>query len=288
LAPTGPFAFVQFEFGYALGPEDGRYLARDPGGNKPRAVLVLGTLGAPRSHRVKGRKPKKVRAAEPEPVPTTRATVVRPDPFASADEASKWMSSLKDDEVRDSEVAEAVAELNRLVRAHRAANADPWIRDVSPSTALVTRIGLGMGDDLANGRYTEALELPRRAARKRRVERLSPQERTAAVVGGRADSLACEELVLRARADLASRHWREAALQARIALECMVSEMQGETARFASEVEGARDGVSEAAGAALDGEISLSQQDGVARAVEAMEAGLRRYRFLIQQMESSD
>jgi hypothetical protein len=249
-------------------------------------VLVLGTLGAPRSHLVRGRKPKKVRAAEPEPVPTTRATVVKPEPFANKDDASRWMSSLKDDEVRDAEVAEAVAELNRLVRAHRAANADPWVRDVSRSTALVTRIGLGTGDDLANGRYTEALELPRRAARKRRAERLSPQERTAALVGGRVAALASVELVLRARADVDSRHWREAALQARIALECMVSEMQGEAARFASDVEGARDGVSEAAGAALDGEISLAQQDAVAAAVEAMEAGLRRYGLLLQQKES--
>ena len=43
------------------------------------AVLVLGTLGAP----ARTRRPRPVDAAEPEPVPTSRATVVRPHPFES-------------------------------------------------------------------------------------------------------------------------------------------------------------------------------------------------------------
>jgi hypothetical protein len=280
--PAGPFAFVQFEFGYVLGPEDGRYLARDPGGNKPRAVLVLGTLGAPRSHLIKGRKPKKVESAEAEPVPTARATVVRPEPFAAADEARRWMEKMKDEDARDTEVANAQAELNRLLRAHRAATADPWTRDVSASTALVTRIGLGDGDQLANGRYTEALELPKAPSRKKRAEKLSPQERTAAVVGGRVSPLACEELVLRARMDVDASLWREAALQARVAMECMAAELKGESARFVAKVEDGRDDLVAAAGAALDGDISLAQQDAVAKAVDEMQAGLRRYSLSLQ------
>lgn len=281
--PTGPFAFVQFEFGYVLGPEDGRYLARDPGGNKPRAILVLGTLGAPRSHLIKGRRPKKVDRAEAEPVPTVRATIVRPEPFAGEADARRWMEKMKDEDARNAEVAQAQAELNRLLRAHRTATADPWTRDVSASTALVTRIGLGAGDQLANGRYTEALELPKAPARKKRAEKLSPQERTAAVVGGRVSPLACEELVLRARMDVDSSHWREAALQARVAMECMAAELTGEAARFVAKVEEGRDDVIAAAGAALDGDISLTQQDAVARAVDEMQSGLRRYSLFLQQ-----
>ena len=54
----------------------------------------------------------------------------------------------------------------------------------------------------------------------------APDERFAALLGGREAALACEELVLRARADADAGRDREAALQARIALESLLSEME--------------------------------------------------------------
>ena len=53
----------------------------------------------------------------------------------------------------------------------------------------------------------------------------APEERFAALLGGREQVLACEELVLRARADLDAGREREAALQARVALESLLAEM---------------------------------------------------------------
>ena len=53
----------------------------------------------------------------------------------------------------------------------------------------------------------------------------SPEERYAAILGGRDRGLAGEELVLRARMDLDAGRVREAALQARVALEALLAEL---------------------------------------------------------------
>ena len=67
-----------------LGPPDGRYLVRSEASVATEAVLVLGTLGAPERHWLRDRRPREVDATAPEPVPTSRASVVRPEPFESA------------------------------------------------------------------------------------------------------------------------------------------------------------------------------------------------------------
>jgi len=41
--PTGPFAFVQLEFGFPLGPREGRYLVRRSEEAAPERVLVVAT-----------------------------------------------------------------------------------------------------------------------------------------------------------------------------------------------------------------------------------------------------
>ena len=48
------FGFVQLEFGFLLGPPDGRYLVRDGRANSANAILVLRTLGAPQRRRLPG------------------------------------------------------------------------------------------------------------------------------------------------------------------------------------------------------------------------------------------
>ena len=58
----------------------------------------------------------------------------------------------------------------------------------------------------------------------------APEERFAALLGGREQALACEELVLRARADLDAGREREAALEARVALEALLAELPGQAA----------------------------------------------------------
>jgi hypothetical protein len=234
-------------------------------------VLVLNTLGAPERHRLRGRRARTVESAEPEPVPTARATVVRPEPFASADLAGSWLARLRDDEdAADIELGSAVRVLNQALRAQRAAAADPYSADVSGERALVARIGYGRGEAVAEGRFRDAFELPRAGARRVRRSMEAPEERFAALLGGRERPLVAEELVLRARSDLDAGRFREAALQARIALEALLAELP------ASGLAEWRGAVSEAATAAIEGEI---RGDDVEPGVQAMEGALRRHRL---------
>jgi hypothetical protein len=262
---------VQFEFGFLLGPPDGRYLTRLRPGGPTEAVLVLATLGSPERRRLARRRVRAVEAADPEPVPTSRATVVRPEPFLSLDPASAWLETLRRDEraalvQRDA----AIRVINRALRAQRAAAADPYAADVSAERSLVTRIGYGLGEALAEGRFAEALEL--RPAASRRVKRSleAPDERFAALLSGRERALVAEELVLRARCDLDADRPREAALQARVALEALAAELPG------IDLEPWRALVADAANEALRNESPQSTLD---EAVSAMEAALRRHRL---------
>jgi hypothetical protein len=238
------------------------------------AVLILSTLGAPEKHLLRGRRARLVEQAEPEPVPTARVTVVRPEPLASRDEAAAWLAGLRgDDEAIQAELDAAFGVLNRALRAQRAATADPYLAEVSAERALVARVGYGRGESVADGRYGEALELPRAGARRVRRSMEAPDERFAALLGARQQTLVAEELVLRARADLDAGRTREAALQARVALEALLAELPGGGA-----VEW-RAAVGALANTALGGPLGESQEQELAEAVGAMEAALRRHRL---------
>lgn len=274
------FGFVQFEFGFLLGPADGRYLLRHEQDEPPERVIVLRTLGAPQRRLLGGRRAKQVEEAQPEPVPTARATLIRAEPFAGDGEAEEWLGKLKaDPEAAEREARDGARVLNALMRAHRAAAADPWARDLSPGQALITRVGYGNGEQVAEGRYAAALELPRGPGKATRTERIAPQERLAAVLGARSEQLACEELVLRARADLEAGRPREAALEARIALEAVAAELEGTRAgSHLGELTGKRTAIGDAANAALRGDPPAELQETVAETVAEMERVVRRYR----------
>ena len=231
-------------------------------------VLVLGTEGAP----ARQRKAREIEEAGREPVPTTRATAVRPAPFGSSDEAAEWLTGLRgDDEAVQAELAGALGVLNRALRAWRAARADPYVPELAFDRALVARVGYGSGDALADGRFTAALELPRPGASKVKRSMETPEERFAALLGAREQQLVAEELVLRARADLDAGRPREAALQARVALEALIAE-RGVLAEH-------RGAVGDAANEALHGELSGSSLQALTEAVKEMEAALKRHRL---------
>jgi hypothetical protein len=215
---------VQLEFPWALGPADGRYLVRDPGEAAPSHVLVLATLGAPERRRLRGRR---ASAAAPKPPPapvtTTRATVIDATSVSTA-EAERWLAASG-----ETEAEQALAQIARAVHAHRLASADPGVRTPALAHALVVRAGYGAGEQVADGRWSAARELPRPSGgRRRRVAAIRPQERLAALLGGHADALACEELTLRAREDLDRGRLREAALQLRAALDAAIAELPRE------------------------------------------------------------
>lgn len=243
-------------------------------------MLVLTTLGAPERRRMRGRRGVDVHEAGPEPVPTSRVTVVRPEPLAGRADAEAWLARARADGEGRAEVDAAVAVLNRALHAHRVARADPDARDVSAEQALVVRIGFGGGDAVAEGRYEEAWELPRAARARPRRSMEGPEERFAALLGGRESVLVCEELVLRARADLNRRRPREAALQARVALESLLAEIGDALAgdRRAA-LESDRAAVANAAAAALRGPLPAAAAAAVEGAVARMEAALRARRL---------
>jgi len=273
------FGFVQMEFGFLLGPGDGRFVVRGEADGDPQAVLVLSTLGAPERRRLRGRKGALVQEASAEPVPTNRATVVKAEPFGSLEQAENWLADLRGEEVRkEIEIGSGLRVLNRALHVHRVARGDGHARDVGVEQALVVRVGFGSGDEVVEGRYGEAFELrPGGRGVKRSME--APEERFAAVLGARETVLACEELVLRARMDVDGALWREAALQARVALEALLAELASMPGDRRGELEADRRPVSEAANGALRGELSAESRAAVEASVERMEAALRARRL---------
>ena len=232
---------------------------------------MLRTLGAQerRGRARRGRRGKAVEdSGEAEAVPTVRATLIQAAPV---DDGEAWLEARRRDEgAREAEVEAALTELNAVLRAHRAAAADPYAREVARWQANAVRIGYGTGDQVAEGRFTAACDAPEPRAGMRRAETLAPQERLAAVLGGNDRVLVAEELVLRARLDLDAGRTREAALQTRVALEALLAELPG-----ASEVvAGHREAVGRAANAALEGDLPAELADAVAEAVFAMRRAL--------------
>jgi hypothetical protein len=260
---------VQLEFGFLLGPPDGRYLVRPTSDALVESVLVLSTLGAPPRARLGGRRARAISSAEAELVPTSRATVVRVSPFASPVDAAAWLASADLDGEREA----AIAVLNRALRAQRAAAADPYVGEVSSERALVVRIGYGSGAEVADGRYGEAVELPRAGARRARRSMEAPEERFAALLGGREEIHPAEELVLRARADLNAGRPAEAALQCRVAIEALLA------SGGADELSSHRELVGTAANAALSGTMPGEHAAALEETVAAMERVLKRRRL---------
>jgi hypothetical protein len=236
-------------------------------------VLVLSTLGAPQRARLGGRRPRPVSDAEPEPVPTSRATIARSQPFGSEEAASAWLAGADLDAERDA----ALSILNRALRAQRAAAADPYVGEVSAERALVVRIGYGSGEEVADGRFGEAVELPRFAGGRVRRSMEAPEERFAALLSGREEIHPAEELVLRARASLNAGRPAEAALQCRVAIEALLALLSDPA--DAAPIEPHRDAVAAAANAALRGPLPGEHAATLEEAVSAMEKALKRRRL---------
>ena len=129
----------------------------------------------------------------------TRVTVTG-EAVESAAEGSAWLKRAMDDRRRGSEVIRSATRIvNRALNALRAEARDPLVQEIGASRALAIRLGHGTGDELADGRWTEAKELgtPRRG----RLDDVDPQSRVAAVLAGRDEVHPAETLMLRARLD---------------------------------------------------------------------------------------
>jgi hypothetical protein len=123
------------------------------------------------------------------------------------EQAAAWLEAVAGDaRRRAAEVRSATLLVNRALHALRAGAADPLLGDIAATRALAIRIGYGSGEELAEGRWTAARELP--PPRPGRYEEVEPQSRVAAVLAGRDSVHPAETMLLRARLD--AEHGREA------------------------------------------------------------------------------
>jgi hypothetical protein len=179
-------------------------------------VLIVETIGAPRASRRRRRRPRPVDPAKPGEVPVTRVTVTGAEELTDGEQASAWLESVAGDpRRRAAEVRSATLVVNRALHALRAGSADPLVADVAATRALAIRIGYGSGEDLAEGRWTKARELP--PPRRGRYEEVDPHSRVAAVLAGRDRVHPAETMLLRARLDAEQGREAEARLGIRAA-----------------------------------------------------------------------
>ncbi|HXQ88251.1 MAG TPA: hypothetical protein VN733_01310 [Solirubrobacterales bacterium] len=270
---------------------DGRYLARADGPEGEESVLVLQGVGAPAATQ-RRRRPRRVEAGEgPATLTLTRATAVRAfAPLESEGEAARWLDeACEAEDTVDVLVDEGLALLNRALHAQAVAAASPRATsELSPEAAERILVGYGSGEEVAAGRFRDARAVdvgPRASRRRRREEELRPQERVAALLGGREQLDACETLLLRARADLDAGRDREAALQLRVGLEALLVELRGALSDPGHEEDmdllNERKGeAGEAANAALTGDLSEEQRRRVDELLSVSERVLRRRRVL--------
>jgi hypothetical protein len=229
------------------------------GANAGRGTLTLPGISARRARRPRETTP------DPAPVPTSRATIVDPISVSAERQAQAWLRGL--DAERETRAATAV--LNRVLYAHRIATADPHTHEVAPAQALVIRAGWGAGEQLADGRWQHALELPWAPTKRaqRRAAALRPQERLAELLGARTRELLCEELALRARLDLDQGRLAHAAHELDAALGAALGELGAEAnpalTRRVDELRALRPGVSS---------VVRGAPPGAAKATDAPEA----------------
>jgi len=208
-------------------------------------------------------------------VATGRATIVSAGrPLADDASAQRWLRG-----AGERELADDLAVLGRALHAFRAVTADPYVHPVGRAELLVARIGYGEGEEVAEGRWSDARELAPGPVRARRSKVLEPQARLAAVLGGHEQLLACQELTLRARLDLTEGRSREAAMQLLTALDAALAELPadplgGGLGGRLQELEAHREPVAAAARAALSGPLAVDARAAVATALGRLEAAL--------------
>lgn len=276
------FLFVQLEFPWELGPPDGRYLLRGGPEREPEHVVVLSTVGAAR--RVEGmlrgrRRPRPHPVAsepEPPPVAVTRATVIDPQAVAGDAQAQSWLKAI--DPERETRAATDV--LGRMLHAYRIATADPYIHEPSPARALAIRAGWGEGEQVADGHWRQALELPWQEPRtRRRVAALRPQERLTILLSGREEPLLCEELALRARRDLDQGRLAHATVELQSAYAAALTELSGESrpdlAERIAELRQLSAGIAAPAEITASDASSEIDEQTLRQALERLEAALR-------------
>jgi hypothetical protein len=296
------FLFVQFEFTHAVGPGAGRYVvvperrlsralagAGGPGeqaleiGARDRVtgtvldagaadVLVMAVQGVPQGKRRLRRKARALEQdLEPDDVPVQLASYVEASaPMQDDREARERLEEVAQlNDLQTRWVDEGFSVLNRAIRGHRAGSGDPYVVEVARRDARKVRIGFGTSAEVAEGGWTEALDIPSPPGqRSTRASLLAPAEAVADALTGRLPVLECEDLFVRVFVDLDHDRTRAAALQAEAGLRLVQAEIGDPDDRIRQAIDIARELADTATTRALD-------DAEVNRLVQAIGAGTR-------------
>jgi hypothetical protein len=249
-------------------------------------VVVFRTLAATQRRLLRSRRPKRVEPGqlEPEPVPTSRVTVIQADGFDDETAAKSWLEACRArEQARDEAIEAGMRVLNRAVQAQRVAAANPYIGEVSREQAVAIKLGYGSGEEVVDGRWHDACVVPPRSHREGRRQMLAPVEQVAAILGGRQPVYPSEDLMLRARLDLENGRERQAALQLRATLDALEAEIDGQEGGFAqgearNVLSERRAAVESLCRAALRSELRDDELSELEDALQAVERSLRRRR----------
>jgi hypothetical protein len=193
-------------------------------------VLVVTVLGAPPVRfRILRRARELSPPVAPDDVPLSLVSFVKgSQPLSHTKEASAALDEVKfSDQLQRQWVQVGLRVLNAAIRGYRAGAPDPYAIEVLRRDARKIRIGYGTTDEVQNGGFQSAIELPPgQAARATRIERLRPSEAVATVLTGRGAVLEGEDLLLRALVDLDHERTRAAVFQVAAALRLIPSELR--------------------------------------------------------------
>jgi hypothetical protein len=193
-------------------------------------VLVISQVGAPLLPERRlplRRRARPVRGDdEADPVWLTRITYlrgdhVRPDQRSARDALDTVRG---DRDLQEELVAVAVLVTNTAIRAHRVAVGDPTLPEIGVAAARRIRIGAGSADEVARGRFADAIALTTPNAADWHSS-MPPAEALSAVLAGRIPLLEADELILRVAGDLGARRTRLAALGLPAAIALLLEEV---------------------------------------------------------------
>ncbi len=283
------FPFIQFEFTFNLGVADGRYIVRHE--HAAADVIVFGSSEATGRKRFGKRRRRSADTDDAVSGPSSTVTVVLPDRFTDEQIAARWLADRSGDtDEAENEIEKALKLLNEALAAHRVASSDPYVSELDRDRAATVKIGFGRGEEIADQKWSEAMDLPELQKGKRRRRRIiDPQIKFAAILSRKETALLAEELLLRAKLDLQTNRLRHAALQADLALEALLAEQgqseleEGEKGeRQASDLNWLRSqekSLERIADSALGGDLEPESAAAIEEIVERMERFLRRRRY---------
>lgn len=223
------FPFVRFEFTSSLGPPEGRYpLAPvESDGTEGNDALLVAVVGAPPPQRLL-RRTRPADSGDPvRELSLLRITWVETTAAVKdAGEGRRLVAELRAERRREPLIEHALATVNLAIRAYAVTVMDPFAREVSRHDPREVHIGVGTGEQLDQGRWTNAFHCPPPARGRARVsERLRPDMAVAEVLSRRTVTLDGELHLLRTLLDVDQERPESAARELEAAAELLPAQL---------------------------------------------------------------